>query len=147
MQNFFFFGNLNIEATIENFRKLIFHRIKWSDLRNLLQGLDIGIISPYRAQVDLLKSMMPEVSVSTCDTFQGEEKTAILVSMTRNNTVSRFLTDAHRLNMTITRAAKHIAIFGNIEILKQNPTWSSLVALHTNSVIDYHKFEQLCAEM
>ena len=108
-----------------------------------LGGVDLGIISPYRAQVDKLRDILPGVSVCTCDTFQGDEKSAIIISMTRNHTVSEFLTDPRRLNMALTRAAKHVAIFGNIDMLKHNSSWATLISIHKDAIIEYPKFVRM----
>jgi len=95
-----------------------------------LKGQDIGVITPYRAQVNLLRKMLTInnnkerrsfCEVSTVDGFQGREKEVIIISMVRSNDSYSvgFLSDERRLNVAITRAKKLCIIIGNSEVVKR----------------------------
>lgn len=82
------------------------------------QKISIGIISPYKEQIELLKEKLAEqdltnkpiehISVKTIDGFQGEERDVIYISLVRSNTISEigFLSDIRRMNVALTRAKK-----------------------------------------
>lgn len=90
---------------------------------------DIGVISPYRAQVALLKRELrcrfesrknyKQIEVSTVDGFQGREKEVIIISLVRSNDEHEvgFLKDKRRLNVAITRAKRQLVIIGDMETL------------------------------
>ena len=95
-----------------------------------LQDEDIGVITPYRAQVNFLKKILTinqnsnqrsYCEVSTVDGFQGREKEVIIISMVRSNDSYSvgFLSDERRLNVAITRAKKLCIIIGNSEVVKR----------------------------
>ncbi|KAE9590741.1 hypothetical protein Lal_00023123 [Lupinus albus] len=79
---------------------------------------DIGIITPYAAQVVLLKTLrnndvrLKDVEISTVDGFQGREKEAIIISMVRSNSKKEvgFLSDRRRMNVAVTRARRHCCL-------------------------------------
>ena len=92
-----------------------------------LEPNDIGIIAPYGAQVNLIKYLLnnqpegkeinhlDEITVSSVDGFQGQERKVIIVSMVRNNINNSlgFLTDLRRMNVAVTRAKFHLVLIGN----------------------------------
>lgn len=92
----------------------------------------IGIISPYNAQVSLLKKSLNEststdadselIEISTVDGFQGREKDAIIVSLVRSNDNREvgFLRDKRRLNVAITRPKRQLCIVGDLELMQQS---------------------------
>ena len=89
----------------------------------------IGIISPYSAQVALLREFrrdagesLAALEISTVDGFQGREKEAIIISCVRSNSRSEigFLSDARRMNVAVTRARRHCALVGDSETLSHN---------------------------
>uniref|UniRef100_A0A7R9YTI7 AAA+ ATPase domain-containing protein n=1 Tax=Chlamydomonas euryale TaxID=1486919 RepID=A0A7R9YTI7_9CHLO len=84
----------------------------------------IGIITPYNAQVALLKELRPDsvakaLEVSSVDGFQGREKEAIVISAVRCNAAQQvgFLADRRRMNVAVTRARRHCAIVCDTETL------------------------------
>jgi hypothetical protein len=97
----------------------------------------IGVISPYRAQLRLLRSrlrgLIPEgLEVATVDTYQGRDKDAIVFSAVRANTkgeVGRLLGDARRVNVALTRAKAKLVIVGSQSTLRADPTLVKLVNL------------------
>ena len=93
----------------------------------------IGIITPYNAQVSLLKEMRPEkysaLEISSVDGFQGREKEALVISMVRSNKDREvgFLSDQRRMNVAVTRARRHCAIICNSETVSTDPFLQRLV--------------------
>lgn len=89
---------------------------------------DIGIISPYADQVNLIKDKIP-VEVKSVDGFQGREKEIIIISTVRSNENGNigFLKDLRRLNVAITRAKRKLIVIGNKNTLKINSTYSKLI--------------------
>ena len=89
------------------------------------EGIDVGIISPYRAQVQLirrlagrssvLKAVKGSISAGTVDSFQGQERDVVIVSAVRSNEKGEigFLRDLRRMNVAITRARMKLIIIGD----------------------------------
>ena len=106
--------------------------------RILHERLDIGIISPYKGQVQLLRRMLRReswwkplrqlISVNTVDGFQGQERDIILISMVRNNEQGQvgFLADLRRMNVAITRARMKLIIIGHSPTLCHHPFYKRL---------------------
>ena len=104
--------------------------------RFLNENLDIGIISPYRAQTQYLRHLLKHtpffrlvrklISVNTVDGFQGQERDIIVVSMVRSNEKGQigFLRDLRRMNVAITRARMKLLIIGNNKTLSANSFFS-----------------------
>jgi hypothetical protein len=94
---------------------------------------DIGIITPYSAQIgkirvelaDLWVDDTDEIKVATVDSFQGSERDAIIVSFVRSNPqgFSGFLTfpneGPRRLNVALTRARRRCVLVGNLDTLRR----------------------------
>jgi superfamily I DNA and/or RNA helicase len=91
---------------------------------------DLAVVAPYRAQASLLREKIdaPEVEVDTVDAFQGREKEAILVSLTRGNSEGKlgFLTDLRRMNVAMTRARRHLFLVGDSSTLSSHPFYAQL---------------------
>lgn len=100
--------------------------------------LDVGIISPYRAQVQLLRRMLRKsayfkplrhlVTVNTVDGFQGQERDIIVISMVRHNDQGQigFLRDLRRMNVAITRSRMKLFIIGDAPTLTRHPFYRKL---------------------
>lgn len=82
----------------------------------------VGIISPYKAQVTYLQDLFSEelvighdISINTIDSFQGQERDVIYISLVRSNDKSEigFLKDFRRMNVAMTRAKKKLVIIGD----------------------------------
>ncbi|XBI58341.1 hypothetical protein VPH35_039580 [Triticum aestivum] len=111
--------------------------ISW---KRMDQGLSIGVVSPYKAQVDAIKSRLGKkydtcdgfhVRVKSTDGFQGEEDDIIILSTVRSNErgVVGFLADNRRTNVALTRARHCLWIVGNAHTLSKSGTeWTDLVA-------------------
>ncbi len=99
---------------------------------------DIGIISPYRAQVRYLRALLrrdsylrpllPAISVDTVDAFQGQERDMIIVSLVRANDEGQigFLSDLRRMNVAITRARHRLVIIGSAGTLGRHKFYKAL---------------------
>jgi ATP-dependent RNA/DNA helicase IGHMBP2 len=67
--------------------------------------------------------------VDTVDAFQGREKDAILVSLTRSNSEGQigFLSDLRRMNVALTRARRHLFVVGDSATLSGHPFYSRFI--------------------
>lgn len=100
----------------------------------------IAIISPYRQQVQLLQELLPHsaalqlyghrISVNTIDSFQGQERDIVYISMARSNAEGKigFLSDIRRMNVAMTRARKKLVIIGDSGTLSQLPFYEGFIA-------------------
>ena len=100
----------------------------------------IAVISPYRQQIQLLKEQLQhstqlqvygdKISVNTIDSFQGQERDIVYISMTRSNSESRigFLSDIRRMNVAMTRARKKLVVIGDSATLSQFPFYANFIA-------------------
>ena len=92
----------------------------------------VSIISPYQAQVKLLRDKCTNnqlIEVNTIDSFQGQEREVIYISMVRSNTEGQigFLNDLRRSNVAITRAKKRLVIIGDSATLSHHLYYRSLI--------------------
>jgi superfamily I DNA and/or RNA helicase len=111
---------------------------KISKERFLEERLDVGVISPYKAQVQYLRRLLKQdaffkpfrsrISVNTVDGFQGQERDIILISLVRANDEGQigFLSDLRRMNVAITRARMKVIILGNVATLSHHPFYRKL---------------------
>uniref|UniRef100_A0A7N0U5B7 DNA replication ATP-dependent helicase/nuclease n=1 Tax=Kalanchoe fedtschenkoi TaxID=63787 RepID=A0A7N0U5B7_KALFE len=93
-----------------------------------IQGHDIGIITPYNSQVNIIQNAVStnSVEIHTIDKYQGRDKDCILVSFVRSSqktvyTNSSLLGDWHRINVALTRAKKKLIMVGSCETLSEVP--------------------------
>jgi superfamily I DNA and/or RNA helicase len=106
--------------------------------RILQERIDVGIISPYRAQVQLLRQLLRKneglkpfrraITVNTVDGFQGQERDVIVISLVRSNDEGQigFLRDLRRMNVAITRARMKVIILGDRHTLTRHPFYRKL---------------------
>ena len=106
--------------------------------RLLDERIDVGVISPYRAQVQLLRRMLMkweffkpfrrQISVNTVDGFQGQERDIIVISLVRSNDDGQigFLRDLRRMNVAITRARMKLIILGDRDTMTRHPFYRQL---------------------
>ena len=89
----------------------------------------VGILSPFRAQVHLLRRLrddagLPDrVDIDTVERFQGNERDVILASLVKTDHPGDFVADTRRLNVALTRARKKLIVFGRRECLERDPTF------------------------
>jgi superfamily I DNA and/or RNA helicase len=124
-------AELTLLALREYFNKIGKQRV-------LDERLDVGIISPYRAQVQYLRREIKKkdwakpfrqlISVNTVDGFQGQERDIILISLVRANDDGQigFLRDLRRMNVAITRARMKLIILGDASTLTRHPFYKKL---------------------
>ncbi len=91
---------------------------------------DIAIISPYRAQVELLRRKIDMVEIDTVDAFQGREKDLVIISSVRANDEENlgFLSDKRRLNVSISRAKKKMILIGSKKLLLTNYLYKAVIS-------------------
>lgn len=106
--------------------------------RLLDEHIDVGIISPYRAQVQYLRRLLMKreffkpfrrlISVNTVDGFQGQERDIIVISLVRSNDDGQigFLRDLRRMNVAITRARMKLIILGDKNTMTTHPFYQQL---------------------
>ncbi len=100
----------------------------------------VAIISPYKEQLYVLNEQLrhtPElqayvhrIAVNTIDSFQGQERDIVYISMTRSNAngIIGFLADTRRMNVAMTRARKKLVIIGDSATLSRHPFYSDFIA-------------------
>ena len=132
------FGRINKAEAELTLLTLAEYFTKISKRRVLEERIDIGIISPYRAQVQYLKKLIKKyeffkpyrrlISVNTVDGFQGQERDVILISLVRSNDEGQigFLKDLRRMNVAMTRARMKLIILGNKETMTKHPFYKKL---------------------
>ena len=135
------------------------------------ENKDIGIITPYSAQVANLSNKITQddyrgLEISTVDGFQGREKEIIILSLVRSNQKNQvgFLSDKRRLNVAITRPRRMLIVIGDIDTITNGNENENLFLKHfgeycndnaTNvniigSLMEYNEFEELqnmCVEV
>jgi superfamily I DNA and/or RNA helicase len=93
---------------------------------------ELAAIAPYSAQVSLLRerAALAGAEVDTVDAFQGREKDAVLLSLTRSNGRGElgFLNDLRRINVALTRARRHLFVVGDSATLGGHPYYAKLIA-------------------
>ncbi len=97
----------------------------------------IGIISPYKAQVNRMQEIMrekraelpdePVITANTIDSFQGQERDIIYISLVRSNEKREigFLKDIRRMNVAMTRARKKLVIIGDSATICSHPFYNA----------------------
>jgi superfamily I DNA and/or RNA helicase len=121
---------------------LVKHFIAYTDdLNTVSKGIfpTVAIISPYKRQVELLKELLAGspvvkqhsdlISINTIDSFQGQERDVVYISMARSNPDGRigFLSEIRRMNVAMTRARKKLVILGDSATLSQFPFYAGLL--------------------
>ncbi|PMP63749.1 MAG: hypothetical protein C0197_01885 [Caldimicrobium thiodismutans] len=99
-----------------------------SELSNEIKLEQVGVIAPFRLQIDKLKERMKDfkdLAVGTIHTFQGEEKDIIILSCVCGNAKefqnSILLSDKRLMNVAVSRARKHLIVVGNKEAIEHIP--------------------------
>ncbi len=103
------------------------------------EGLSVGIILPYRAQVEqinlrlkhseLLAPAMQYIDVNSVDAFQGQERDLIFISLVRSNPNGEigFLKEYRRTNVAMTRARHRLVIVGDSSTIGTDPFFGKMI--------------------
>lgn len=109
----------------------------------------IGIIAPYRQQIIYLKSVLEQdeklkkygklIQINTIDSFQGQEKDIIYISLTRSNSNQNigFLSDVRRMNVAMTRAKKKLIVIGDSATVGQHDFYREFL-VYMDEINAYH---------
>ena len=143
------FGRINRKEAELTLHTLQAYFTKIGKQRILEERIDVGVISPYRAQVQYLRHLLKQreffkpfrklISVNTVDGFQGQERDVILISLVRSNAEGEigFLRDLRRMNVAMTRARMKLIILGDVKTLTKHPfykkLYSHILSLHEES--------------
>jgi hypothetical protein len=95
-----------------------------------LPPAELAVIAPYRAQALRVAGLVPPgVEVDTVDAFQGREKDAVLITLTRSNPEGTigFLADVRRMNVAITRARRHLFVVGDSATIGGHPFYRAFL--------------------
>jgi len=121
----------------------------WKASLSLNESLSIGVIAPYRKQATLLKEILDGeealrpfnelIKIQTIDSFQGQEKDVIYISLTRSNAEQQigFLSDVRRMNVAMTRAKKKLVVIGDSATIGSHLFYREFIA-YTESIGHYH---------
>ena len=141
------FGRINKAEADLLLEHLLAYIDRIGSKRIIDERIDFGIISPYKAQVQYLRSKVKNTtafhpfrslisintvdgfhSINTVDGFQGQERDVILISLVRANEQGEigFLRDLRRMNVAITRARMKLIIFGDAQTLGHHPFYKKL---------------------
>ncbi|MDE6379896.1 MAG: AAA family ATPase [Muribaculaceae bacterium] len=131
-------GRINRDEAEFSVRTLWAYIEKIGRQRFLDERIDVGLISPYRAQVRYLRGLIKRtpffrpfrhlISVNTVDGFQGQERDVIIISLVRSNDEGNigFLRDLRRMNVAMTRARMKLIIIGSVATLTRHPFYRRL---------------------
>ncbi|WP_109830179.1 AAA domain-containing protein [Reichenbachiella versicolor] len=115
---------------------------------------NIGIISPYKAQTNLLSESIidagldeiwqKKINVNTVDSFQGQERDIIYISLVRSNENGEigFLSDVRRMNVAMTRARKKLVVIGDSATIGQNNFYDQFLD-YVNEIESYRSAFEL----
>ncbi len=113
--------------------------VKVQNLDDVTSFPSIAIISPYKQQINLLKTQFEHspdlqkykenISVNTIDSFQGQERDIVYISLTRSNDKGEigFLSDIRRMNVAMTRARKKLVVIGDSATLGKHPFYADFI--------------------
>lgn len=134
------YGRINRQEAELSIGKLKEYIEKIGKQRYLDERIDVGLISPYRAQVQFLRQLIrrdpffkpfrSSITVNTVDGFQGQERDVIIISLVRANEEGQigFLNDLRRMNVAITRARMKLIILGDASTLTRHAFYRKLYA-------------------
>eukprot|EP01039_Chlorochromonas_danica_P007431 gene7431-8218_t len=133
------FNTTEVEQVIDHIQSLIHFGVR---------GQEIGVISPYNKQVKKIRRALEfihenDITVGSCEQFQGQERRVIIISTVRSSTEYvefdrrhdiGFLNNPKRFNVAITRAKALLIVVGNPFFLRSDPNWAALLAhCHENN--------------
>ncbi len=112
-----------------------------------IPATQIGVITPYRAQVRLLRDRLadvPGLEIDSVDGFQGREKEAIIVTFVRSNNEGEigFLADTRRTNVAFTRARRALLVIGDSATLASDPFYERMLTHFENQLATSSVWEE-----
>lgn len=132
------YGRINKPEAELSIAQLKSYILKIGKKRFLEEKIDVGLISPYMAQVQYLRQLIRKdnffkpyrsaITINTVDGFQGQERDVILISLVRANEEGQigFLNDLRRMNVAITRARMKLIILGDVSTLTRHAFYAEL---------------------
>ena len=132
------YGRINKEEAELSVEQLKAYIGKIGKERFLDERIDVGLISPYKAQVQYLRQLLKRdpffkpfrsaITVNTVDGFQGQERDIVIISLVRANEEGQigFLNDLRRMNVAITRARMKLIILGDASTLTRHAFYRKL---------------------
>jgi ATP-dependent RNA/DNA helicase IGHMBP2 len=108
-----------------------------------------AIVSPYKQQVQILNALVQEneilipyrnkIAANTIDSFQGQERDVVYISLTRSNGDGSigFLSDTRRMNVAMTRARKKLVVIGDSATLSKSNFYAAFIH-YTEQLNAYH---------
>lgn len=133
------YGRINVDEALLTIQTLRDYLEKIGKKRILEERVEIAVISPYRAQVRYLRSLIKStpffkpfrqlITVNTVDGYQGRESDVVIISLVRSNEEGRigFLSDLRRMNVAMTRARLKLIIIGDSRTLGRHPFYKKLL--------------------
>jgi ATP-dependent RNA/DNA helicase IGHMBP2 len=133
-------SSTNPEEAALLLKHLVLLTQKWNTQKTDDAFPSIAIIAPYKQQIYVLAeqlSHVPElqpylahIAVNTVDSFQGQERDVVYISMTRSNSegIIGFLSDIRRMNVAMTRARKKLVVVGDSATLAQFPFYADFIS-------------------
>ncbi|MNY11779.1 hypothetical protein D3C86_1448270 [compost metagenome] len=109
----------------------------------------IAVITPYRRQATLLNELLVNdeqiapfryhIQINTIDSFQGQEKDIIYISLTRSNDQQAigFLSDVRRMNVAMTRAKKKLIVVGDSATVGKHEFYDNFIK-YIDTMQSYH---------
>ena len=95
-----------------------------------VSATSIAVITPYSAQVELLREQLPDgIEIGSVDGFQGREKEAVVISLVRSNVKGEvgFLAETRRMNVALTRARRKLLVIGDSATITSHPFYVDLI--------------------
>jgi ATP-dependent RNA/DNA helicase IGHMBP2 len=115
-----------------------------------LKPEEIAVISPYAAQVRLLRERFPDskLEIDTIDGFQGREKEAVLITLVRSNDDQDigFLRETRRMNVAMTRAKRYLLMIGDSATLSSDPFFQRMIS-YMEEIGAYRSIWELAPEL
>lgn len=115
-----------------------------------LKAEDIAVISPYSAQVRLLRERFPDpkLEIDTIDGFQGREKEAVIITLVRSNDDQEigFLKEKRRMNVAMTRAKRYLLMIGDSATLSSDPFFQRMIS-YMEEIGAYRSIWELAPEL
>lgn len=124
------------------------------ELENNHIRANIAVIAPYKSQVKILEELFRQdsffesyqkrIQINTVDSFQGQERDVVYISLTRSNSEGEigFLSDIRRMNVAMTRAKYKLVMIGDSATLAQFEFYDTLIqhCQNTNSYCSAWEF-------